>query len=104
MNYKLKTADQAKEREKGVLGTAWRRLVPLMREEKRSVSIALIAILLSSASTLIAPVIIAHTVDTYIQNKNFAGVVDFSLVLLLAYLAGLVASYIQVRTMGGVGR
>jgi len=33
MNYKLKNADAAKEREKGVLGTAVRRLLPLMRKK-----------------------------------------------------------------------
>ena len=104
MNYKLNVADQAKENEKGVLGTAWRRLVPLMAGEKRSVIVALLAVTVSSASNLIAPVIIAYTVDTYIQNKDFSGVLMWSGVLLLVYLAGTAASYLQVRTMGGVGR
>ncbi len=104
MNYKLNVADQAKENEKGVLGTAWRRLVPLMAGEKRSVIIALVAVAVSSAASLIAPVIIAHTVDTYIQNKDYSGVLEFSAILLAVYAAGVAASYVQVRTMGGVGR
>ena len=104
MNYKLNQADQAAEREKGVLGTAMRRLLPLMKGEMRAVSIALVAILISSASTLLAPVIIAHTVDAYIQTKDFMGVTEFSTILLFVYLAGLGASYVQVRTMGAVGR
>ena len=103
-NYKLGTADQAKEKEKGVLGTAWKRLVPLMAQEKKSVIIALFAIFISSASTLIAPVIIAHTIDIYIQNKIFSGVLEFTGILVVIYLVGLIASYIQIRVMGGVGR
>ncbi len=103
-NYRLRKADEANEREKGVLGTAVRRLLPLMKEEKRSVAIALVAIFFTSAATLLAPVIIAHTVDTYIQNKDFGGVLGFSGLLLLIYVVGAIASYVQVRTMGAVGR
>ena len=104
INYRLKKADDAKESQKGVLGTALRRLLPLMAQERGSVIIALVAIAISSASTLIAPAIIAHTVDSYIQNKNFDGVLQFSGLLLLVYIFGAIASYVQVRTMGGVGR
>ena len=104
MNYRLKKSDAAEERDKGVLGTAVRRLLPLMKDEKRSVIIALGAIFVTSATTLIAPVIIAHTIDTYIQNKIFSGVAEFSIILLFVYLVGAIASYIQVRTMGAVGR
>jgi ATP-binding cassette, subfamily B, bacterial len=104
MNYKLNKADQEQEREKGVLGTAVRRLLPLMKGEMRSVTIAVIAIFITSATTLVAPIIIAHTIDVYIQNKEMAGVYEFSGILLVLYLVGAVFSYIQVRTMGGVGR
>jgi ATP-binding cassette subfamily B protein len=104
MNYKLKAADAVQEREKGVLGTAVRRLLPLMKEEGRSVAIALGAILVSSASLLIAPVIIAYTVDHYIVTKDFHGVLVWSGVLLLVYIVGSITSYVQVRTMGAVGR
>jgi ATP-binding cassette subfamily B protein len=104
MNYKLKSADAAAEREKGVLGTAVRRLLPLMREEKGAVIIALIAIFVSAGATLLAPTIIAHTVDQYIVNKQFSGVLEFSGILLAVYIVGAIASYVQVRTMGAVGR
>jgi ATP-binding cassette subfamily B protein len=104
MNYKLKAADAVQEREKGVLGTAVRRLIPLMKEEGRSVIIALVAILLSAASTLLAPVIIAYTVDHYIATKDFHGVLVWSGILLVVYIIGSITSYVQVRTMGAVGR
>jgi ATP-binding cassette subfamily B protein len=103
-DYSLNKTDIAKEKEKGVLITAWRRLVPLMQEEGRSVTFALIAILVSSAATLIVPIIIGHIVDVYLQSKNFHGVVVFSFILSGVYLVGLITSYIQVKTMGEVGR
>jgi ATP-binding cassette subfamily B protein len=104
MNYKLNIADSQKEKEKGVLGTAIKRLVPLMKGEGRGATVALIAMLVNSGASLLAPVIIAHTIDTFIAQKDFGGVVQFSLLLLGIYILGAVANYVQVRTMGGVGR
>ena len=57
------------------------------------------------ASTLLAPIIIAHTIDAYIETKNFGGVLEFS-----GHPARHLcprrdrSNYVQVRTMGGVGR
>ena len=104
MNYSLTKTDIEKEKEKGVLATALRRLVPLMAQETRSVTIALIAILVNSAITLITPIIIAHIIDTYIAHKDFHGVLLYSGLLFVIFLAGLVSSYVQVKEMGGVGR
>ena len=104
MNYSLTKTDIEKEKEKGVLITAWRRLVPLLAEERRSVAIALVAIFASEAATLLVPIIVAHVVDTYFVSKDFHGILIFSGVLVVIYLIGLLASYTQVKTMGGVGR
>ena len=104
MNYSLSKPDSKKEKEKGVLITAWRRLLPLMAEETRAVIIAMIAILINSAAALIVPIIIAHVVDVDIVNKNFAGVLMYSGLLIIIFIAGLAANYLQVKTMGGVGR
>ena len=104
MNYSLTKTDIEKEKEKGVLATAWRRLVPLMAEEKRPVIIAMIAILVSSAATLVVPIIIAHIVDVYFISKNFHGVLLFSGLLSIIFIAGLISNYVQIKTMGGVGR
>jgi len=104
MDYSLTKTDLAKEKEKSVLLTAWKRLVPLMREEGRAVSFAIVAILVSSAVTLSVPIIIARAVDDYMVNGDFHGVLALSLVLLSVFLVGLVSNYLQVKTMGGVGR
>ncbi len=104
MDYSLTKTDIEKEKQKGVLATAWRRLVPLMSEEKRPVIISILAILVSSAVSLAVPVIIAHIVDVYIVAKNFHGVLMFSGLLAIIFIAGLASNYIQIITMGGVGR
>ena len=104
MNYSLTKTDIEKEEKKGVLKTAWRRLVPLMSEEKSPVIISIIAILVSVAVSLISPIIIAHIVDVYISAKNFHGVLIFSGLLAVIFIVGLIASYIQIIFMGGVGR
>jgi len=104
MDYSLTKTDIEKEKEKSVLATALRRLVPLMAQEKRSVMISIIAILVSSAVSLLVPIIIAHIVDVYIASKNFHGVLLFSGLLAVIFIAGLISNYVQIITMGGVGR
>ena len=89
---------------KATLGSALRRLAPLMADETRSVAIAAGAILTSSLSGLLGPVIIGHAVDTYIQRGDFSGVLRWAAILLAVYLVGLVSSYVQTQTMGRVGR
>jgi ATP-binding cassette subfamily B protein len=104
MNYSLSKTDIEKEKEKGVLVTAWRRLVPLMSAEKRSVLIAIGAIFVSSAVSLTAPILIARIVDVYIIEKKFQGVLLFSGILGAIFIIGFFSNYVQVVTMGGVGR
>jgi ATP-binding cassette subfamily B protein len=75
-----------------------------MSGEGRSVTVALVSILVTSVSSLLAPLIIGYTVDTQIGSGNFAGVLRYSAILLAVYGAGLVATYVQTQAMGGVGR
>lgn len=104
MNYSLTKTDIEKEKQKGVLKTAWHRLVPLLAEEKRSMIISIVAILINSISSLVVPIIIAYTIDVYIVEKNFHGVLLSSGVLIVIFIIDLVSRYIQIRTMGSVGR
>jgi ATP-binding cassette, subfamily B, bacterial len=80
------------------------RFLPLFATEKVPFAAAVAAILISSGTTLVAPVIIVRTIDTDIRLKNMQGLLISALFVFLIYAAGAVASYVQVRTMGGVGR
>ena len=86
------------------VATAVRRLAPLMATERQRITIAFVATIVSSLAGLVAPVIISDVVDTYIRTRDYGGVIRSALLLLGAYLAGLVATYIQTLQMGRVGR
>ncbi|PWU06456.1 MAG: multidrug ABC transporter [Terriglobia bacterium] len=104
MKYTLETKKGPQPKAKGALRAGMRRFSPLMATEKGNVVVALAAILASTAANLIAPVIIGRTIDSYIRLKDNPGLLSHSALLLAIYAGGVVASYIQVRTMGGVGR
>lgn len=102
MNYRLNnTASQEK---RGAVWTALKRLGPPLHGEGRALAVAFIGILLNAGATLLGPVIIGHTVDTFIRTKDFHGVLVFSALLFVVYALGSVASYTQITVMGGVGR
>ena len=102
MNYTLNKKDAAPKKLTIAIGI--KKLIPAMHGEYSNLTGALIAILLNSGSSLIAPVIIAHAIDADIIPKNYHGLVIWSLVLLGVYIIGLISSYYQTKTMGGVGR
>src|SRR6185436_11834320 len=86
------------------LVTGIRRLLPVMEGERGIVIQALAAVIITSVSGLLGPFIIRRTVDTYIQNRDFTGVLWSALALLGIYLCGLFSSYFQTQRMGMVGR
>jgi len=86
------------------LGAALKRLAPLMADEKRTVILAVGAMLTSSVCGLLGPVIIGRAVDNDVRRGDFAGVLRWAAILLAIYLVGLVASYLQTQEMGRVGR
>jgi ATP-binding cassette subfamily B protein len=101
-NYTLSAGAQLQPT--ATVGSALRRLAPLMAGEKKSVALAFLAIIVSSAASLLAPVIISRAIDVYIRNRNFAGLLGLAALLLAVYLVGLLATYFQTLRMGTVGR
>jgi ATP-binding cassette subfamily B protein len=102
MNYTLKTFQKGERAQS--IGDAIKSLRPLLSDEKKALFLALIAIIINSSANLLGPVIIAYVVDTYIAVKNFHGVLMYAALLIVVYGVGLVASYLQIKIMGGVGR
>lgn len=101
MNYALNKIDGKK---KPSFWTSLKKLSPLLADEKRNIILAFLAIIITSLAGLFGPVIISHTIDTYIAKKEFQGVLVYSSVLLGIYLLSLISSYLQTIIMGGVGR
>ena len=77
MNYNLNEAASKTEQKKSTL-TALKKLLGLIREEKRTLIIAMIIILINAGLSLLGPFLIGHTIDTYIQSKQYHGVILFS--------------------------
>ena len=101
MNYALNT------REKPLQVSTWRAIVsllPLLAGEQSILIFAAIATVFNSLVNLVAPLLIAHIVDTYITNRQFDGMLHYAFILLALYTAGLFTSYAQTRLMGGVGQ
>lgn len=101
MKYKLELAQRPRKRS---LREYTEKFLPLFAGEKGASISALAAIVLTSLSSLIAPVLISRIIDKDIQGKNLHGLTLDSLVVLAVYAAGGIANYLQVKTMGGIGR
>ena len=102
MKYKLETTKAVTA--KRSLRAGIKRFVPLIVPERSYLAVAVAAMLVSSGATLIGPVIIGRAVDTYVRLKDSRGLLLSAALLLAVYVIGVVASYTQIRTMGGVGR
>ena len=102
-NYTLASLNSGQQISAPV-GAALKRMAPLLKDEKGLVALAFAGMLVTSASALLGPAIIGRTVDVYIRNGDFRGVLISASILLAVYLCGLVASYVQTRAMGTVGR
>ncbi len=102
MNYNLNelTAKQEKTSTLGIL----RKLLQLIREERRNLFLALLAILTNSGLTLLSPYIVGHTIDKYVVHKNYHGVLVNAGWLVCIALVAFGASYTQTRMMGGIGQ
>lgn len=102
MSYSLD--NQSARQEKTSTWSGLKNLLKLVSGEKNKLILALCAILLNSSLNLLGPLLIGHTIDKYIQTKQYHGVLVFSAILLCMYLVAFVTSYFQTRLMGGVGQ
>ena len=102
MNYNLNKLSE--KQEKTSTYKALKKLLALIKDERRNLWIAFSAILVNSTLNLMGPFIIGYTIDKYIQYKNFHGVLVNSGILFSMYLVALGTSYFQTKRMGGVGQ
>ncbi|HET7003407.1 MAG TPA: ABC transporter ATP-binding protein [Puia sp.] len=102
MNYNLDdlTAHQQRASTLTILG----KLLLLIKDERRNLILALLAILTNSAMNLLNPYIIGRTIDKYIMHKDYHGVLINTGLLIIMALIAFAASYTQTRMMGGVGQ
>jgi ATP-binding cassette subfamily B protein len=103
MNYNLNQDTGQKEQKKSTLAVL-KKLLVLMKDEKKILILSFVAIMINACLNLLGPILIGHTIDTYIQTKQYHGVLVFSGILFCMYLIAFVTSYLQTKLMGGVGQ
>lgn len=102
MNYNLNTLSAGQK--KASTWVALKKLLQLISDERKTLLLALGAILLNSALNLTGPFLIGYTIDHYVQSKNYHGLFMMAGILLVMYLIALFTSYSQTILMGGVGQ
>lgn len=103
MNYNLNRQSE-KETVKLPVFASLKKLVSIISGERRNITIAFAAIFLNAGLSLLGPYLVGYTIDTYVQNKDYHGVLVFSGILLAMYLAAFAVNYSQMRLMGGIGQ
>lgn len=104
MNYTLKQHEDGAPSIKTNWWEPIKRLWPFVADEKVTLFLAFVAILLSSVLTIFAPIMIGHAIDTYMVKGDYHGVLVYSSYILAVYLGTVVTNYLQTRLMGQVGQ
>jgi ATP-binding cassette, subfamily B, bacterial len=103
MNYNLNQSSDKTEKKASNLASL-RKLIALIGEERSNLIKSFIAIFLNAGLSLLGPYLIGHTIDKYIQTKEYHGVMVFAAILLALYIIAFIVNYIQMRMMGGIGQ
>lgn len=101
MDYTLNITKQEQKRN---TWKAVRKLLALIKDEKKSIAIATFFTLINAVLNLLGPYFMARAIDTGIAAGNFHIVVVYGLAILGMYIIALGSSYLQTWLMGGVGQ
>ena len=103
MNYNLNIASEGEENKKSTFASL-KSLLSHLVDEKKILIQAFLAMLVTAALNLLAPLMIGHAVDKYVQTKEYHGVLVYSAILLGMYIVTFGAGYVQTKLMGTVGQ
>lgn len=101
--FRLEAPELANRVPDSTLG-AFRKLLPLLEGEGRSLWLASFALLANSALTLVGPWLIGRAVDQYVIPGDYAGLWRSCALLLATFVSALGFGYLQTRVMGGIGQ
>jgi ATP-binding cassette, subfamily B, bacterial len=103
MNYNLyRQTDNLEQKKAGI--ASLKKLIKIIGGERNNLVLALMAIFINAVLSLLGPYLIGYTIDTYVQSKQFHGVLVFSGILFTLYTFAFVSNYLQMRMMGGIGQ
>ncbi len=102
-NYSLNQILKEDETKKAP-ASAWKKMLPLLKDEKKSLFVAFLAVLGNAGLNLTGPLLVGHAIDKYVVRGDYHGVLVSSAILLAVYVGAYASNYIQMRVMGGVAQ
>ena len=103
MNYNLNIAAEGDENKQSTFASL-KSLLSHLVDEKKILIQAFLAMLVTAVLNLLAPLMIGHAVDKYVQTKQYHGVLVYSAILLSMYIVTFGAGYVQTKLMGTIGQ
>ncbi|MGF7230809.1 ABC transporter transmembrane domain-containing protein, partial [Arachidicoccus sp.] len=98
MDYNLNKKQETSTR------AALKKMLVFMHDEKRSLMIAFLVMILNAGISMLTPYIIGYTIDHYIQTKQYQGLINFSALLFGLYVVWAGTQYAQTQLMGSIGQ
>lgn len=95
------------EKKKTSTWQALRKLIDLLPDQKGRLYLALVIMIIYAVLTMVAPIIVGSTINTYILDKahqDYAGILRNCGWLLIIFSLNLVAVYLRTTLMGGFGQ
>lgn len=83
---------------------AFKKMLEFMQDEKKNLLIAIGVMLLNSGIAMLTPYLIGYTIDHFIQQKIYSGLMNFSAILLVLYFIWAATEYFQTQLMGSIGQ
>lgn len=102
INMKYQLTNTATQTESVI--SAVKKFWPLLKNQKKQIVLAFVAVILSSITSLIVPLIIGFIVDKFITTKQLSGVLSWGVVLFFVYGLSAITTYFQTKLMGTVGQ
>ena len=102
MNYNLNQLSE-NEKKSGKKKTTLSQVRALLNHtvsEKKSLTLAFMAMVLNTAFSLAGPIIIGYTVDHYVVTKQYRGLLIFSGIYLFMNIVSFIMRYLQTIFMG----
>lgn len=100
-NYSLQ---DTKNEPKVSMISAFKKMWPHLRKERKNLIIAFVAVILNSAFNLLGPLGIGYSIDKYVLPHDYPGVLIAAGILLVIFIFAFISNYIQFRVMGGVAQ
>ncbi len=103
MNYNLNQANEQVQKKKSTFSVLMK-LFAFISDERKNLILAYVAILINAGLSLLGPFMVGYTIDHYVSNKDYHGILLFSGILILLYITAFFSNLIQMRLMGSIGQ